>query len=153
MSIAKTLRQVLYSACLYFTAAEFVLLTIAAIYQQTNPEAGGTAGMFLSLGSSALIFLACLLMSALNLVFRLDYSISVRMLIHFFGSLVAYAIVFIIIPGVLTDVAQVIVRIIIFAAVYLIIAFIALIIASLRKNKRTESFEYESQFDGFSRKK
>jgi len=61
--------------------------------------------------------------------------------------------VFIIIPGVLTDVAQVIVRIIIFAAVYLIIAFIALIIASLRKNKRTESFEYESQFDGFSRKK
>ena len=152
MNIMKTLKQVLYSACLYFTAAEFLLLFIATGYKEMNPEAGGGVGMFLSLGSAALIFLACLIMSGLNLIFRLDYSISVRMLLHFVGSLIAFTIVFILIPGAF-DVAQILVRIIIFAGVYLIIAFIALIIASMLKNKKTEKFEYESQFTDFSRRK
>ena len=152
MQLMKTFKQVLYNACLYFTAAEFLLLFIATGYKEMNPTAGGTAGMFLSLGSTALIFLACLIMSGLNLIFRLDYSISVRVLLHFIGSLIAYVIVFVLIPGAF-DVAQIIVRVLVFAVIYLIIAFIALIISSLLKNKTTEKFEYESQFNDFSRRK
>lgn len=152
MTILKTLRQILYSACLYFTVSEFILLMIASGYQASNPEAGGTAAMFLSLGSAALIFLACLLMSALNLIFKLDYSVSVRVLLHFIGSLIAYSLVFIFIPRAF-DVAQILVRIVFFAGIYLVIAFIALIIASLRKNRRTEDFEYDTQFGEFSRRK
>ncbi len=152
MLIIKQLRQTLYSACLYFTIAEFLLLFIATGYSEMNPEAGGTIGMFLSLSSAALIFLACLIMSALNLIFKLDYSLSVRVLFHFLGSLIAYAIVFILIPRTF-DIAQILVRIIIFAAVYLIIAFVALIVASMLKNKRTDHLEYEAQFGEFSRRK
>jgi hypothetical protein len=152
MNIMKTLKQVLYNACLYYTAAEFLLLFIATGYKEMNPEAGGGVGLFLSLGSSALIFLACLIMSGLNLIFRLDYSMSVRVLLHFIGALIAYAIVFIFIPGAF-DVAQIMVRMIVFAGIYLIIAFIALIIASMLKNKKTEKFEYESQFTDFSHRK
>ena len=152
MRIMKALRQVLERACLFFTLAEFLLLFIATGYQEINPSAGGTAGMYLSLGSAALIFLACLLMSALQLIFRLDYSLSIRLLLHFIGSMVAFALVFIVIPGVF-EIAQILIRLLIFAALYLVIAFVALIFVNLRKNKRSEELEYESLFGSFSPKK
>ena len=149
MTIMKTLKQVLYSACLYYTIVEFFLLFVATGFKEMNAEAGGGVGLFLSLGSSALIFLACLIMSGLNLIFRLDYSMSVRVLLHFIGSLIAFTIVFILIPGAF-DVAQIMVRMLVFAAVYLIIAFVALFINGMLSNKKTEKFEYESQFTDFS---
>lgn len=149
MNIFKTIKQTIYSACLYFTAAEFLILLIATSFAEMAPTNGGTAGMFLSLGSTALIFVACFIMSVLNLVWRLEYSTPVKLLLHFIGTLAAYSVIFIIIPRVYTDAAQVIARIAIFAAVYLVIAFIAVIISSIRKNRRTEDFEYESQFGNF----
>ncbi len=150
MNLKKTLKQTLYSACLYFTITEFILLAIATGFKQLSPEDGGAFGLFLSLGSTSLIFLACLIMALLNLIFRTGYSISVRILLHFIGSLAAFSLVFIIIPGAWRDVAQIIIRLIVFAAIYLIIAFVALIVGSIRRNKHTEEFEYESQFGRFS---
>ena len=149
MNIFKKTKQILYSACLYFTAAEFLILFIATGFSEISPENGGTAGMFLSLGSSALIFLACLIMSALNFVWKLDYSTPAKVLLHFIGTLIAFTVIFIIIPGAYTDVAQVIARLAILTVIYLIITFIAVIIASIKKNRRTENFEYESQFGNF----
>lgn len=152
MNIMKTIKQIIGSACTYFTAAQFFLLLIATGYSEIAPEDGGTTALYLSLGSAALIFLACLIMAALNLVWRLDYSISLRMLIHFLGSLAAFAVVFIIIPGVYDSIAQILVRSLVFTAIYMIIAFIVLITNSIRNNRRTEDFEYESQFGEFRRK-
>ncbi len=147
MNILKKLKQILYSACLYFTASEFIILIIATAFNQLAPTNGGTAGKFLSLGSAALIFLACIAVAALNLVWRIDYSLSLRLLFHFLGCLFVWAIVAIIIPGVYTDISQIIVRSLIFAVLYLIIAFIALIVHSIKKNRATEELEYESKFE------
>ena len=85
-------------------------------------------------------------MSLLNLVWHLDYSVTLKVLIHFIGALVAYALVFVVIPGIYSDMAQVVVRLLLFALLYVIIAFIALIVGSIRKNRRTEGLDYDSQF-------
>ncbi len=146
MNIFKSLKQIIYSACLYFTAAEFLILIIASAYSDLAPASGGTAGKFLSLGSAALIFTACLIVAALNLVWKLDYSVSVRILLHFVGCLIAWCVIAIIIPGVYTDIAQIIVRSLIFAVIYLVIAFIVLIVKSIKKNRSTEELEYEPKF-------
>lgn len=153
MKIYKTLKKIISDACVYYTAAEFAVLLIAAGFSEMSPEAGGGVGMFLSLGASALIFLACLIMSALNLVFRLDLSLALRILIHFIGSLAAYAVVFIIIPGVWNDFTAIFVRLSVFAVLYVIIALIALLVRSIIINRRADELEYESQFSEFNSRK
>lgn len=153
MKIYKTLKKIISDACVYYTAAEFAVLLIAAGFSEMSPEAGGGVGMFLSLGASALIFLACLIMSALNLVFRLDLSLALRILIHFIGSLAAYAVVFIIIPGVWNDFTAIFVRLSVFAVLYVIIALIALLVRSIIINRRADELEYESQFSEFNTRK
>lgn len=153
MKIYKTLKKIISDACVYYTAAEFAVLLIAAGFSEMSPEAGGGVGMFLSLGASALIFLACLIMSALNLVFRLDLSLALRILIHFIGSLAAYAVVFIIIPGVWNDFTAIFVRLSVFAVLYVIIALIALLVRSVIINRRADELEYESQFSEFNTRK
>lgn len=153
MKIYKTLKKIISDACVYYTAAEFAVLLIATGFSETSPEAGGGVGMFLSLGASALIFLACLIMSALNLVFRLDLSLALRILIHFIGSLAAYAVVFIIIPGVWNDFTAIFVRLSVFAVLYVIIALIALLVRSIIINRRADELEYESQFSEFNSRK
>mgnify|MGYP000885552112 CR=1 FL=1 len=88
-------------------------------------------------------------MSVLNLTFKLDLSFSLRLLIHFIGSLFAYGIVFIIIPGAWNDFSSIFVRLGVFAVIYFVIAFIAVIVRSVRNNRRAEELEYESQFGEF----
>lgn len=149
MNIFKNLKQILYSACLYFTAAEFMILIIASAYNDLAPTSGGTAGKFLSLGSTSLIFTACLIVAALNLIWKLDYSTSVKILFHFVGCLVAWCVITIIIPGVYNEISQIIVRSLIFAVIYLVIAFIVLIIKSIKKNRRSEELEYEPKFGSY----
>lgn len=146
MHLIKKVKSIIYSACLYFTAAEFLILIVASLFSTTAPEKGAVAGMFLNLGSTALVFLACLIMAALNLVWELDYSLTVRTVIHFVGALAAWAVIFIIIPGVYTDVSQIIVRSAVFAVIYLAVALAALIVRSIIKNKRSEELEYDNKF-------
>ena len=105
--------------------------------------------MFLSLGSSALIFAAWLIMSALNLVFRLEFSTAIKVLIHFIGSLIAYTVVFIIIPGVWNDFGAIFIRLGGFAVIYAVIASVAGIVNSVKINRRADELEYESQFGEF----
>ncbi len=146
MNIFKTVKQIIYSTCLYFTAAEFIILIAADVIRQADAQVGGEVSSFLSLGSAGLILLACFLLSALNLIWKLDYSTAVKLLLHFIGALAVFAVIFVIIPGVYTDMAQLIVRVLFFAVIYFIVAFIALIVGSIRKNRRTEELDYESQF-------
>ena len=146
MNVRKNLIKTLYSACLYFTVSEFIILLIANAFNQLAPSNGAAAGKFLSLDAAALIFLACFTVAALNLVWRLDYSLSLRLFIHFVGCALAWAIIVIIIPGVYADISQIIVRSLIFALLYLVIAFIALIIHSIRKNRATEDLEYKNTY-------
>lgn len=150
MKFIKKAKEAIYSACLYFTAAEFLILSVASVLGMTAPEKGAAAGMFINLGSTALVFAACLVLALLNNVWKLDYSLTVRFVLHFIGALAAWAVIFIIIPGVYGDVAQIIVRSAIFAVLYLIAAVIALLIRSIIRNKRTEDLEYESKFGDFS---
>ena len=149
MNVKKQIKKILSDACVYFTVAEFVLLFIATGFSEIDPSSGGGVAMFLSLGSSALIFAACLIMSALNLVFRLELGTAVKVLIHFIGSLIAYSVVFIIIPGVWNDFGAIFVRLGVFAVIYAVIAAIAGIIASIKNNRKADDLEYESQFGEF----
>ena len=152
MSIMKKLKQVILNACFYFTASEFLILITANAFNQLAPSNGGAVGKFLSLGAAALVFLACIAVSALNLVLRSDYSLSVRLVIHFLGCLAVWTLVTVIIPGAYTNMMQIIVRLLLFAVIYLIIAFAVLIVKSIVRNRRSEEKEYESSFGNSYRK-
>lgn len=149
MNVKKQIKKILSDACVYFTIAEFVLLLIATGFSEIDPEAGGGIAMFLSLGSATLIFSACLIMSLLNLVFRLDLSTALRVMIHFIGSLAAYSVVFIIIPKAYNDFGAIFVRLGVFVVIYAIIAAVAGIVASINNNKKADELEYQSQFGEF----
>lgn len=149
MNIIKKIKKIISDACVYFTAAIFAVIGIATVFLKLAPEQGSMVDKFLGLGSAALIFLACLIMSALNLVWRLDYSLAVRTLIHFIGAFVSYALIFIVIPGVYTNTAQVAVRSIVFVILYLLIAFVVFLAGSIKRNRRSDDMEYESQFGNF----
>lgn len=153
MNLKKELKRIISDTCIYFTAAEFLILLIAAGYSEIDPESGGGAAMFLSLGSAALILLACFLMSALKLIFKLEYSTPIRVMLHFIGALLAYSLVFIIIPGVWNDFGAIFVRLGVFVLLYALIAGIAAIFASIKHNRRADELEYESQFGEFFTKK
>lgn len=140
MDKLNALKKIIYSACLYFTVAIFLILSIANIARLSSVNS------FLSLSSTALVFFACIVMSALNLIWKLDYSLGVRTLLHFFGSFATYSIIFVLIPKVYTDPSQIMVRSAVFAIVYLFVAFTVMIVWSIRKNRRSENMEYESQF-------
>ena len=142
-NFTKSFKKILYNACLYFTVAIFVILLMADLAEISSTYS------FLSLGSTALVFLACLLMSALNTVWKLDYSPAVRVLIHFTGSFVIYGIVFILIPKVYTNASQLVIRTAVFVMLYLLIAFIAAIVSGIKRNRRSDNMEYESQFGNF----
>ncbi len=153
MNFKKQLKRIISNACIYFTAAEFAILFIATGFAELDPAAGGGTAMFLSLGSTSLILLACFLMSALNLVFKLDFSTPIRVLIHFIGSLISYSLVFIIIPGVWNDFGSIFVRLGVFVVLYAVIAAICAIVASIKNNRKADELEYESQFGEFFTKK
>lgn len=143
MNKLKTVKKILTSSCIYFTVALFGIFLGAKM--------SNVAASFLSFGPAAIVYLACLIMAALNRVWKLEYSVGVRLLIHFIGSLITFALLFIIVPGkaVYTNLAQVVIRAGLFAILYFVIALIALIIASIRKNRRSDDLEYEPQFGNF----
>ncbi len=152
MKILNEIKKTLCSACVYFTAAEFVILTIAEIFSLTAPTDGGSIKMFLSLGSTALIFLTCLFMSALNLVWRLRMSLTLRTLLHFVGTLLAWTLVFIVIPGVYTDTTRIIARVGIFLVLYVFIGLIALAAYLINARRTNDKTEYSPAFKGDSSK-
>ena len=65
------------------------------------------------------------------------------------GSLIAYSVVFIVIPGVWNNFGAIFVRLGVFAVIYAVIAGIAGIVASVRNNRKADDLEYESQFGEF----
>ncbi len=146
MDLFKKLKQLVYSACLYFTAAEFVVLIAAALFYETAPENGGEVVKFLNLSSAASILLCAFIMSALNFIWKLNYGTAAKVFIHFVGSLAAFSILFIIVPGVWDNMAQIFVRLGIFAVIYFIIAFIVMITHSIVENKRANKLDYTDKF-------
>ena len=153
MNLFRRIRKIISDACVYFTVAEFFVLLVATGFSELDPEAGGGVGKFLSLGAAALIFLGCLILSLLNLVFRLDLSSSLRVLIHFIGTSIAYSLVFIVIPGAYNDFGAIFVRLGVFVVIYAIGLLIGIIVTSAKRNRRADTIEYESQFGEFFDKK
>ena len=151
MSFFKEFKKIIYNMCLYFTAAEFFILLISTALSEISPGQGGTVSMFLSLGSSALLLLACFIISALNLIWKTRCKTPIKILVHFFGTLIAYAFIFIVIPGAYTNAAQIFARLFVFAAIYLVIAFAVLVVSSIRKIRKSEKSEYKPQFDKISK--
>lgn len=149
MNIKKQIYKIISNACIYFTVAEFVILLIATGYSEIDPQSGGSVTMFLSLGSAALIFLAAFIMSAMNLVFKLDFSTPIKIMIHFIGSLVAYSFVFIMIPKAYNDFGAIFVRLGLFIVIYAVFLAIYGIVSSIKANKKADELEYSSQFGEF----
>ncbi len=146
MNFFKNLKQIIYSACLYFTAAEFAILIFANVMGLTSPETGKEVVNFLNLSSSAVLLLFAFVMSALNLIWKAELSGAVKVLIHFIGSFATYAVLFIIIPGVYGNMAQIVVRGGLFAAAYFIVAFAVLIVSTVKRNRKANREEYENKF-------
>ena len=140
------IKHIFSSACVFFTLAEFLLLAIVTVIEQTDPSAGGEAVRYLSLSSAALIFVGCLLLASLNQIFSTELSMPVKLCFHFLGTLVAFFLLFVVIPGVLSNPGAVIARLGLFTGAYFVIALIVLIVNSIRKNKKSAELEYESQF-------
>ena len=134
---------------MYFTAAEFFILIIASAYSASAPEKGGAVGQFLNLRAAALIFASCLIFSALNLIFKLELSVPVKVFLHFAGSLLAFSIIFIFIPNAYSDFGAMFVRLGLFAIVYAVIAVIVFIVRAVQGRNRSDELEYESQFGDF----
>lgn len=153
MNLRKRIWKIISDACVYFTVAEFFVLFVATGFSELDPEAGGGVGKYLSLGAAALLFLGCFLLSLLNLTFKLDLSSSLRVLIHFIGTTVAYSLVFIVIPGVYNDFGAIFVRLGVFVIIYAVGLLIGVIVTSSKRNHRADSIEYESQFGEFFDKK
>ena len=147
MNVFKFLKKTVLNACFYFTSAIFLILIVCATFM--GDELYMSVAVPRILSSAALVFSACLIISALNFIWQLQYSKIAQWLLHFSGSLIAYSFVFILIPGFYNDISQVLVRTGVFTALYLIAAFTVLIVSSIRKTRRTEKLEYESQFGEF----
>lgn len=147
MKFFKNLKQIVYSACLYFTAAEFAILIFANAMGLTSSQGGKELVNFLNLSSSAVILLFAFLMSALNLIWKTKLAGAVKVMIHFIGSFATYFVLFIVIPGVYGNMAQIVVRSGLFAAAYFIIAFIVLIASTVKRNMQADRDGYENKFE------
>ena len=146
MKIFNTVKKVIYSACLYFTAATFIIVALVSSVDVSGTANGSTASLFLTLGGAAMIFAACLAMSLLNLVWHLRFPTPVNAAIHFVGALTVWAVMFVVIPGVYSDSSMVIVRMGIFVVLYAVIGLIALVVNLIKKIRLNNASEYEEQF-------
>lgn len=144
MNILKTIKNTLRSSCVYFVAAEFLILILAALFPEIAPNKLDVADL---LATFLPIFISCVVVAAFNLVWRLNYSMSIKFIVHFFGMLIAYSIIFIIIPKAYTYVPQFIARLAVFIVIYIVVAFAVFIIRSIKKSHSSEALEYESQFE------
>ncbi len=147
--IFKEMGKIIYNSCLYFTVAAFVLLIAAVttgdVGTVTSHGQNVTSYQYL-IGTTSLLFLGCFTMSVLNLIWKLRYSMTVKLLLHFLCALAAYIIIFVWLHGRYSTMEQILVRVLLFVVVYFVIAFAALIIGSIRKNRKAEKLEYDSQF-------
>ena len=149
-TVLKEIGKIIYNACLYFTVAAFLLLigavTLGDVGTATTTGQNVTSYQYL-IGTMSLLFLGCFTMSVLNLIWKLRYSVTVKLLLHFLCALAAYIVIFVWLHGRYSTMEQILVRVLLFVVVYFVAAFIALIIGSFRKNKKAEKLEYDSQFE------
>lgn len=145
MNVFKYIKQTVYSACLYFTVTEFLIIILATA---GNILSGNG---FFSLTAAALTFLACFVIAALNIVWKLDRSTPLKLVIHYLGSIVAVMPLLFGI-GIGNDIGRLLVCVLAFTVIYAVIAFVILLVSSICKNRRTEDFEYESQFGDIYKK-
>lgn len=112
-----------------------------------SDSAAAPQDYLIGVGTTPIIFLFCFIMALLNLCWKLKYSITIKLLLHFLASLAAYTVVFVFMLGNSPSVENIFVRVLLFTVVYFVVAFIALIVTSIRKNRKSEKAEYTSQFD------
>ncbi len=148
--VFKEIGKIIYNACLYFTVAAFILMisavTMGDVGTTTTTGQNVTSYQYL-IGTMSLLFLGCFAMSVLNLIWKLRYSVTVKLLLHFLCALAAYIVIFVWLHGRYSTMEQILVRVLLFVVVYFVIAFAALIIGSIRKNRKAEKLEYDSQFE------
>ncbi len=151
MNFLKFMKKTVLNACFYFTLAEFAVLSFATVFLASE-SGGSTAVEFLNLGSTALLFLACFILSAFNFIWSLEYSTSVKVLVHFFGMLAAFALIFIVIPRAFDSATHIISLVAMYTGIYLVVAFVVLVVGSIRKIRRSNKLEYKSQFNELNKK-
>lgn len=144
-NIFKELKNIIYNTCLYFTGLTFLLL-IAFTLMAERDSIASAQDYLIGMKTSSHILLFCFIMSLLNLCFKIKYSITVKLLLHFLLSLATYAVVFVFMLGNNQTVENISVRLLLFTVVYFVIAIIALIVTSIRKSRESANDEYTSQF-------
>ncbi len=143
--IFKEVKSIIYNSCLYFTIAVFVLMT-AFIIVSPNESFSEPEKMLLSPKLTGIIFSYSFVMALLNLILKIKYSVTIKLLLHFIGSLTAFAFFFIFMLKNNSTVESVFLRALIFTVLYFVIATIVLIITSIRKSRKNANTDYNSQF-------
>lgn len=138
----KEIKRIIACSCIYFTAFEFALLISAPYIMKAITKGTGEAN-FLTLKSAALIYLTFLLLSALDLVFKIPKMPStVKRIGHFILCILSSLIPIVFVP-VKTSASIVLISAIIFTFAYIIITLITYLVTNIISSKKKDS-EYES---------
>lgn len=138
----KELKKIIARSCVYFTAFEFALLVSAPYIMKVITKNTGEAN-FLTLKSAALIYLTFLLLSALDLIFKIPKVPSTaKRIVHFILCILSSLIPIVFVPA-KASASIALISAIIFTFAYIIITLISYIATNIISNKKKDS-EYES---------
>lgn len=144
--MVKEIKKIISKACVYFTLVEFLLLIIAPYIMKTVVKSVGEAN-FLTLRSAAFIFLALLLLSALDLVFKIPRVPSaILRVIHYFLCLTSALIPIICVPK-KTPPEIILISIIFISVLYIVLSLVTYFIKTFFGKKENDG-EYNAVIDG-----
>ena len=140
--ILRFLKQRLTEACIFFTVTLFIM---AAVLQIAADKLSG--GIVFPLLSLLLVFGFSLILSFLNLIFRIRrLNIPAKLLLHALLTLAVFVLIFAVMTQQLSD-PQALLYVLFFAAIlYAVIVVIALIIRAIYLRDVSEKKEYDPQF-------
>jgi len=134
------LMSVLYPSCLYFTAICFVFAIIGT--------AAGALAVMPKLSDMALWFLFSFFMAYINKIFKTSLNSVLKVSIHFFGSLAAFILVFLVLNTAFNKTTGgVVVACVMFVLAYLLVLSVIMLVRSLTKKKKNEKSNYKNQFN------
>ena len=142
MKYLKWIGSHLRDACVYFTVFQFA---VTAIFQLTAADGG--KGQFLMFYVELAIFAFSVALAFAAEILKIKkLSLFLRILLHFLCCVAALFLLFRIVAGDMFKVNSLLYITIGFAALYVIVAAVAVAILHFRKEKTSDGSEYVSQF-------
>lgn len=128
----------LLKTCVYFTVSIFITTPVAVFteYKEYAPNL-----IFITL-----LFLFSFFLALINNIFKTKLNDVLKILLHFFGILISFILVFIIFPGKYKDNGFSIIIIIFFVFAYMIILALIIGIKGMINKRKNNKKDYKNQF-------